>query len=55
MSKESNDSGRRQTPEPGLVDFMRVYVEDQKRREEDQRRRDEENKRERIPGKGVSC
>jgi len=29
--KESEDSGRGKTPEPGLGDFFKFYIEDQKR------------------------
>jgi len=46
MSRESKDLGKGNTPEPGLSDFMRMYMEDQKRRDEfDRLRRDEEARR----------
>jgi len=38
MNKGGIDSGRGVTPEPGLSEFMRVYFEDQKRRDEEAKR-----------------
>jgi len=38
MSKKSNDSGRGRTPESGLGEFFKFYMEDQKRRDEESRR-----------------
>jgi len=44
MSKDSTDSGKGRTPEPGLGDFMRMYIDDQ-RAERDERRREREDNR----------
>jgi len=44
-STVSIDSGRGTTPEPGMGDFLRVYVEDQRRQREETARRDEESRR----------
>jgi len=43
MSKETRDSGRGATPEAGLNDFMRLYIDEQRRRDErrEQERREE--------------
>jgi len=45
MSRESKDSEKGNTPEPGLSDFMRMYMEDQRRRDERDRIRREEQER----------
>jgi len=41
MSRESRDSGKGATPEPGLSDFMRIYFEDMRKRDEMEKERRE--------------
>jgi len=43
-STVSDDSGRGKTPEAGISDFLRFYVEDQRRQREEQHKREEKSR-----------